>query len=350
MVFKPAEQGNRFLEYLESDEEVDLFDGDHNKIGEISNKDFEHKHICAITLDPFTELASQIQHLKKIGVDVGIHPVWAISVDDLRVYSEIFDNSLVFLHFVEQRMRAFQSSLIKTEDELDHLGLYLKHNVYTQYVQEFDSDKPIMWHGYRSGVDHFFTEKLHDPNMLCPLKQDMPARLKEIVDFLNANNVQGRERVSSLLLDCGGTWRNNITSGIDNVLIQQQNVRMPKPLSTYGGIKISLFCWQEGIVERNEKLALEHSKAAMLIADDKERLLLEIYFDNAGSINNVDFQFIQRESIGKDELQKIEAVAETLRKRRIERVQKKEGKIGRNAPCPCGSGKKYKKCCLRKEN
>lgn len=22
------------------------------------------------------------------------------------------------------------------------------------------------------------------------------------------------------------------------------------------------------------------------------------------------------------------------------------GKIGRNAPCPCGSGKKYKRCCL----
>lgn len=25
-------------------------------------------------------------------------------------------------------------------------------------------------------------------------------------------------------------------------------------------------------------------------------------------------------------------------------------KIGRNAPCPCGSGKKYKKCCLNKAN
>ncbi|MBU3912866.1 MAG: SEC-C domain-containing protein [Nanoarchaeota archaeon] len=24
-------------------------------------------------------------------------------------------------------------------------------------------------------------------------------------------------------------------------------------------------------------------------------------------------------------------------------------KIGRNEPCPCGSGKKYKKCCLEKE-
>jgi preprotein translocase subunit SecA len=28
-------------------------------------------------------------------------------------------------------------------------------------------------------------------------------------------------------------------------------------------------------------------------------------------------------------------------------VQRKTQKIGRNAPCPCGSGKKYKKCCGR---
>ena len=25
-------------------------------------------------------------------------------------------------------------------------------------------------------------------------------------------------------------------------------------------------------------------------------------------------------------------------------------KVGRNDPCPCGSGKKYKKCCGRNEN
>jgi preprotein translocase subunit SecA len=26
-------------------------------------------------------------------------------------------------------------------------------------------------------------------------------------------------------------------------------------------------------------------------------------------------------------------------------IQRNEEKIGRNAPCPCGSGKKHKKCC-----
>jgi uncharacterized protein YchJ len=31
-------------------------------------------------------------------------------------------------------------------------------------------------------------------------------------------------------------------------------------------------------------------------------------------------------------------------------VVREHQKIGRNEPCPCGSGKKYKKCCLRKGN
>ncbi|HUT03857.1 MAG TPA: preprotein translocase subunit SecA [bacterium] len=34
-------------------------------------------------------------------------------------------------------------------------------------------------------------------------------------------------------------------------------------------------------------------------------------------------------------------------KKQLVRMQKQHGKIGRNDPCPCGSGKKYKKCCGR---
>jgi preprotein translocase subunit SecA len=34
----------------------------------------------------------------------------------------------------------------------------------------------------------------------------------------------------------------------------------------------------------------------------------------------------------------------------IDSVKAKKKKIGRNAPCPCGSGKKYNKCCLNKNS
>jgi len=30
-------------------------------------------------------------------------------------------------------------------------------------------------------------------------------------------------------------------------------------------------------------------------------------------------------------------------------VRREGRKVGRNDPCPCGSGKKYKKCCLARE-
>ena len=39
-------------------------------------------------------------------------------------------------------------------------------------------------------------------------------------------------------------------------------------------------------------------------------------------------------------------MAEYLRKKRGMKLENK--KIGRNELCPCGSGKKYKKCCLLK--
>jgi uncharacterized protein YecA (UPF0149 family) len=33
-----------------------------------------------------------------------------------------------------------------------------------------------------------------------------------------------------------------------------------------------------------------------------------------------------------------------------EDVRGEAPKVGRNDPCPCGSGKKYKKCCLNAAN
>jgi preprotein translocase subunit SecA len=33
--------------------------------------------------------------------------------------------------------------------------------------------------------------------------------------------------------------------------------------------------------------------------------------------------------------------------KRKEPIRNKTAKVGRNDPCPCGSGKKYKNCCMR---
>jgi preprotein translocase subunit SecA len=35
--------------------------------------------------------------------------------------------------------------------------------------------------------------------------------------------------------------------------------------------------------------------------------------------------------------------------KKIEPIRNKQERVGRNDPCPCGSGKKFKNCCMRKQ-
>jgi hypothetical protein len=345
LVLKPAVQGKRFVEYLKSDETVTIFNKNHNQIGELSSADFRQITICPITLDTFTELAAQVQNLKVLGIDVGSFPVWSISIDDLRVYSDIFDNPLIFLHFVEQRMKAFGSDILHTDDELDHVGLYVKHNVYSQYAKEMlvDTGTQLNFIGYRSDIDKFFTEKLHEPSTLSPLKQEMPNRLVEIINVLSMCGKLGRARIASYLLDCGDSWRNNITDGIEKILANQKAQIRLLPLSTYGDIKLTIFCWQEPFLPRNKELAIDHSRAAMLVAGDKERLMLELLYTDEGKLEDISWDNVTLADISNSDMERLMSIAATLKNRRLA----KAGNIGRNDPCPCGSGKKYKKCCLQ---
>jgi len=74
---------------------------------------------------------------------------------------------------------------------------------------------------------------------------------------------------------------------------------------------------------------------------------------------------ILRKRKGQEERQKarekeLNELASNYRKNKEQRTLENGGKVvpfkrgsskvGRNEPCPCGSGKKYKKCCLNKHS
>ena len=46
---------------------------------------------------------------------------------------------------------------------------------------------------------------------------------------------------------------------------------------------------------------------------------------------------------------KTEIESESKEKATVKVPSVRSGKVGRNEACPCGSGQKYKKCCLLKE-
>lgn len=50
-------------------------------------------------------------------------------------------------------------------------------------------------------------------------------------------------------------------------------------------------------------------------------------------------------AIDNDQMKKLQVLAKRYQDAHTQKVREHE-KIGRNDPCPCGSGKKYKNCCL----
>lgn len=346
LVAKPAEQGSRFLSYLRSTSEVPLFDDKKSEIGRLRHSDYRVVTVCAVTLDPFTEIAAQSQKLLSIGVAVGAEPVWSMSIDDIRVYADIFENPFEFLHFVEQRNRALGSTLLELDDELDHLGLYLKHNHYEQHAQELiDGQKGrLRFTGYRVDVDKFFSAKMQDASAPNPLRQEMPVALIDLLDHLRDNPRQGAARLTSCLLDLAGDWRYNLFGPLKETLKKAEG-RSVGPMSTLGEVRITLQPWLGIMDSESEERLLDHTKAMLVLNDEADRLLLVLHYDSALVLQDASWRWVSRDEISTAELPRLRQLAEDLRLRRLAKASA-ASKIGRNDPCPCGSGKKYKKCCL----
>lgn len=348
LVHKPATQGKRFVEYMKSAEVVGLYNEHHQRVDEIRYADFRHVTICAVTLDPFTEIAAQVQHLRKMGLNVGVEPVWSISVDDLLVYADVFENPLLFLHFVEQRTRAFQSDELKMDDELDHFGLYLQYNHYARYAEEIHraSGAELGFLGYRSDLDRFFAARLRDENIPSPLTQDIPVRIREIVEVLSRTSESGRAQIAGFLLDLDGTWRDRVANEIEEELVRQSISKRFRPFSMHGQMNLTVVCNTPELTEFDEAKVLDHGRTVAVLNGDEDRLVLILNYTNSRELREVRWKWVNVADIAERQLGRLEDKAEGLRRSRVAKARS-ERKIGRNEQCPCGSGKKYKRCCLK---
>lgn len=92
----------------------------------------------------------------------------------------------------------------------------------------------------------------------------------------------------------------------------------------------------------------------------KEEIDLDAITEESELNHTIDFEklFLNMHKAKADWLYQIPTWSEILTKEQMKEIKKTyvdsvtvriENKIGRNDPCPCGSGKKYKKCCIDKE-
>ena len=106
----------------------------------------------------------------------------------------------------------------------------------------------------------------------------------------------------------------------------------------------------EKVKSEMEKPVLTHSIKAILDIQEIYENLLAWELNNSLD-NDFDHHFSDKlieEILSSDESNHDDYVDDYVDNEEQQQYIRAERKIGRNEPCPCGSGKKYKKCCMNK--
>ena len=354
LIQKGSEQSQRLYEVLKKEQIVDIFDNN-NKNKKIkctlNINDYDNIYKIIVTQENFNELEAKAE---KIGIIKVNEETIVISLDDLMVYSDYFANQpSKFFHYLKQRVIATKNDNIKLFDELDHLGLYIKHNMYSLTVNQMKTTHPdatdILIDGYREELDKYYAHKyLKDEKMIKP-EQKLPYRIQEIIEYCDLYEPENHIYFTNVILDYATKEKETINSGIEEMIQFYKENRRGKYLCMVGEINVFIFTIYDDENEDMLNAFKEEAYANMIINEIEKMSFCGIYYDRYKKIRKM---IIYRLDINNDKYNrpKCEKIAKEIVDKRLRRELLQRKKIGRNEKCPCGSGKKYKKCCLNKLN
>lgn len=341
LLAEPAFQGRRLIERMQKDGSVELFDMKQRPLLTLRSADFSASAVLAVSLEQLTDISPMVHQFKKLGLSSSGPAAWVLSIDDLRVYRDTLANPIEFSHFLVERLRAFQNQDLHLDDELDHLGLYFAYNRYHDITEGHKADR-IVWHGYRSELDKYFHRLLADPSNAARPNQSIPEVLSKILNILCRKGRPGFAKAGRTLLDFDGAARKTLATNLDEVAKLQSEQGRTRPFSLAGDVSLSIVLSTPDVSVPKTFNPQEYALSNMVAQQRSNGLLLRIGMDGKGKVCDVDFEWVTSSQVTPE----IRQMADGLAKVRVKQAEKNSDKkkIGRNDSCPCGSGKKFKKC------
>lgn len=348
LIGKADYQCERTLSYIDKSKQAIFYDDKKNEKLTINKEKYKNIYTFCVTVDNFNAFEAKIEKMNFLQINSG---TIAISVDDLEVYAEYFDSPLYFLHYLKQRKAATKSKTLLLSDELDHLGMYIVHNNYKMYADEFDDCNSFLAFGYREDLDAYFAS-LHCKEVESdkPL-QEIPDEIKKMISIVEERKLQGRVSYTNFLLDYEPATRIQFVESIFYLLKRQKEIGRMFPAFGNGDVMYGCFVKQNGIIELSEEDGLSYMYANMMKLGKNESWYILLQYDELNTLKDVYFKKLYIEDIDKYgyDKEKLRKLADVVYQNRVAEVMKKQHKkkIYPNDLCPCGSGKKYKKCCVR---
>lgn len=299
--------------------------------------------IC-VTSESYPALTVQAREILKIKTGVkGLYPPFVTDVFMIDVVTEFLESPLYMLSYIDRRVN--YNDLISSINEFAILGYHLKKNLW------FDDDTNLVMFDESLSIDldtAFSVRRRNIPGSDTPegiLTKIRKSYLGRIIQSIENSENSALIALGFSLLTLSEETVETIEEGVNKIqLAHQQDLKHHDFSISFG--------------DGHEGLTIHCNELPPFIAMPKleEHCTLRKYVNKAqkwfgmninASNGMPNFGVTMEGAWARDE-QLERATAGMNTKGNVVRVgrQLKNSKIGRNSQCPCGSGRKHKKCCL----
>lgn len=290
LIKKADYQCNRTLNYINQCAIANFYKTNNKKSDLkfiIDKKKYHYFFTFCITVDNFNAIEAKIDKAHFLNINSG---TLAISVDDLDIYTEFFDSPLIFLHYLKHRQVATKNPILYLNDELDHLGLYIKHNDYNGYVsRQVIDENPLAALGYRRSLDAYFAG-IHDSRLkIDKPKQEIPQKIIQILEFLEVQKKPNRVDFANFLLDMSSNGREHFSEIISYVINKEEQNGNLCPFAIDGDFFMCCFVIVPSVTILPQKLMNLHTYSLfkdrnkeqgwqIILSYNVDRCINDIYF------------------------------------------------------------------------
>lgn len=308
----------------------------------IENKHlFKNIYLINVTLENLGHLAAHLNSLKNLNLIKGQEWPWSVFLNDLRVISEVIETPSEFLVYLQRRLRANDYPQFHTGDELDFFMFYLYEGLYFEddRLKNLDVFKP---HAYTQDLDRYYDYKGGRVSSGEKPRLKITEEYKTLIKNIEATGKQGFSEVATVLLGFDVNPMQDILHNIDwakrvslaegkdedfTLIFSSSNLGLTFSISSDRN--------RDSIRKANAYCALKMYQLRL-----SKWIFLMIDINNGAE--TYDFRILNKEWSYEPRL---EEEVKQYRRQKLEQFLASGRKPGRNDPCPCRGGLKYKKCC-----
>ncbi len=298
--------------------------------------------LCLIS-DHYPALSFQARQFLKFEASKGISPPFVLDVFALDAMTEMLDSPLRLLSYVDRRTKYFDK--LVASHELTILSYHLKNNLWLNdehdmviFEDEVSADLDVAMLARREGI----------PGNKTPdgiLTRFAPTTLGGLVKQIEAQPNPATIDLGYMLLTLSEETVIEVSKGIAELAKRAAVDRKSHDLTiAVGGTDLTVHC-------NNDPLAIAVPALERHCYARKYTQRAQSWFGVCVDPNDVVLRFGINLDYTWQRSDELDALTKNMAKQGPladlhETSGTKKRKIGRNEPCLCGSGRKYKKCCL----